>query len=100
MNGKSKNVELPSVKDCVQNIPFEDLAPATNVDISNYEQVLNQLFQVLALKILRLPDLMAQEKAVYWQVICRPKRHLIKTMPIFACGFLLHIFNQPNQEMN
>ena len=44
MNSESKNVELHSVKDCVQNVPFEDLAPATNVDISNYEQVLNQAF--------------------------------------------------------
>lgn len=50
MNGKSKNVELHSVKDCVQNVPFEDLAPATNVDISNYEQVLNQAFSSPRLK--------------------------------------------------
>ena len=42
MNGEIKNFELQSVKDCVQNIPFEDLAPATNVDISNYKQVLDQ----------------------------------------------------------
>lgn len=50
MNGKSKNIELHSVKDCVQNVPFEDLAPATNVDISNYEQVLNQAFSSPRLK--------------------------------------------------
>lgn len=50
MNSESKNVELHSVKDCVQNVPFEDLAPATNVDISNYEQVLNQAFSSPRLK--------------------------------------------------
>lgn len=50
MNGKSKNVELHFVKDCVPNVPFEDLAPATNVDISNYEQVLNQAFSSPRLK--------------------------------------------------
>ena len=38
------------MKDCVQNVPFEDLAPATNVDISNYEQVLNQAFSSPRLK--------------------------------------------------
>lgn len=37
MNGKSKDDELQSGKDCVQDVPFEDLAPATNVDVSNYE---------------------------------------------------------------
>lgn len=50
MNGEIKNAELQSVKDCVQNIPFEDLAPATNVDISNYKQVLDQAFSNPRLK--------------------------------------------------
>nr|WP_288697255.1 hypothetical protein [uncultured Allisonella sp.] len=50
MNGEIKNFELQSVKDCVQNIPFEDLAPATNVDISNYKQVLDQAFSNPRLK--------------------------------------------------
>lgn len=50
MNGEIKNVELQSVKDCVQNIPFEDLAPATGVDISNYKQVLDQAFSNTRLK--------------------------------------------------
>ena len=50
MNGKSKDDELQSGKDCVQDVPFEDLAPATNVDVSNYEQVLNQAFASPRLK--------------------------------------------------
>ena len=50
MNGEIKNAELQSVKDCVQNIPFEDLAPATNVDISNYKQALDQAFSNPRLK--------------------------------------------------
>lgn len=50
MNGKSKDDELQSGKDCVQDVPFEDLAPATNVDVSNYEQVLNQAFSSPRLK--------------------------------------------------
>ena len=50
MDCKNENADLKIVKDYIQNVPFDDLAPATDIDISSYRQVLNQAFSNPRLK--------------------------------------------------
>lgn len=50
MDGKNENTDLQAVEDYTRSVPFDDLAPANDVDISNYKQVLNQAFSNPRLK--------------------------------------------------
>ena len=50
MNSEKDNGHVSILENCSPNVPFEDLTPACNVDISNYKQALDQAFSEPSLK--------------------------------------------------
>ena len=50
MNSEKDNGHVSILENCSPNVPFEDLTPAYDVDISNYKQALDQAFSEPSLK--------------------------------------------------
>lgn len=50
MNSEKDNGHVSILENCSPNVPFEDLTPACDVDISNYKQALDQAFSEPSLK--------------------------------------------------
>lgn len=50
MNSEKDNGHVSILENCSPNVPFEDLTPACDVDISNYKQALDQTFSEPCLK--------------------------------------------------